>query len=188
MKLVTPVILLIASLGIFFGYVDPNYKGAAPSDGSEPNSSWSIEALSSELQNYNDVRNNAIGITSTRDELINKKATISQASLDKLEVFLPSNVDNIRLIIEINRIAAKKGLSPKNISFSEQSAGSAGSTQSYGTLNLKFTVKSTYDNFLSFLQDLEKNLRLVDITNITFNSNDDGLYDFNVALNTYWLK
>jgi hypothetical protein len=78
MKLVTPVILLIASLGIFFGYVDPNYKGAAPSDGSEPNSSWSIESLSSELQNYNDVRNNAIGITSTRDELINKKATISQ--------------------------------------------------------------------------------------------------------------
>ena len=58
----------------------------------------------------------------------------------------------------------------------------------YGTMTLKFTVNSSYGNFINFLQDLENNLRLLDITEISFNTTDSGFYDFNVSFNTYWLK
>jgi hypothetical protein len=53
---------------------------------------------------------------------------------------------------------------------------------------LTFTVTATYNDFLNLLQDLESNLRLLDITNIAFHSTDTGFYDYTVTLNTYWLK
>jgi Tfp pilus assembly protein PilO len=190
MGLIIPIILIISSLGIFFGYVDPNYKAAAPAN--TDYTTWSINALGGELQNYQDIANNSQKVVEKRNTLIDKKNSIAQDSQNKLAVLLPRNIDNIRLIIEVNNIAAKRGLALKNISFSEQNANSpqasANNNQSYGTLSLKFTVNATYGNFLQFLTDLETNLRLIDITNIGFTSTDSGIYDFNVGLNTYWLK
>ena len=58
----------------------------------------------------------------------------------------------------------------------------------YGTIGLSFSVTATYDNFQNFLTDLEKSERLVDITDLSVNGTDTGLYDFSVSVKTYWLK
>ncbi len=187
MGLIIPIILLISSLGIFFGYVDPNYKGSSYTPGDY--STYSVSALQGELGNFQQIETSSQQVKDKRDSLIAQKNSISVDDQDKLAVMLPSNIDNIRLIIEINNIASQKGISIKNISFSEQGANqNAISTQAYGTLNLKFTVTTTYGNFLNFLSDLESNLRLIDVTGISFSSTNSGLYDFNVSINTYWLK
>jgi hypothetical protein len=69
----------------------------------------------------------------------------------------------------------------------------------YGTWNLQFSTEGTYSNFLSFVQDLEKNLRIVDISSIEFSS-DTGTggvgmstsspdtYTYTFKIETYWLK
>ena len=191
MNLIVPIILIISSLAVFFGYVDPNYKGSA-SQGGADYSQAGIVFLQSELAKYDDIVNSSTKIVSQRDTLVSKKNTITQADADRLARLLPSNIDNIRLIIEISQIAQGRGLVAKNISVGDMSQTSSvniGQDNSpYGTLSLKFTVNSSYSNFLNFLKDLENNLRLLDITDISFNSTESGFYDFNVTLNTYWLK
>jgi Tfp pilus assembly protein PilO len=193
MDFIIPIILIISSLGVFFGYVDPNYRGT-PNPNSTDYSTYSTTALQAEFAKYQSIAQSSNTIVAQRNDLIAKENTISTDDQARLEKLLPSNIDNIRLIIEISQIAQNRNLVAKNISVSDtgidsSSNGSIGANSaSYGTLSLKFTVNASYNNFINLLQDLENNLRLVDITNISFTSTDNGFYDFNVTLNTYWLK
>lgn len=191
MNLIIPIILIISSLGVFFGYVDPHYKGN-PAPDSTDYSTYGTTALQSELAKYQDIAKSSVSITAKLNDLIAKQNKISDIDQQKLAKLLPSNIDNIRLIIEISQIAQARNLVAKNISVSDSSSNSTNAigidNTSYGTLALKFTVNASYNDFLNLLQDLENNLRLVDITNISFTATDNGFYDFNVTLNTYWLK
>ena len=193
MELIFSIILILSSIGIFFGYVDPHYKGSATQNPSDY-STYGTAALHQELAKYQDVAQSSNSIVAERDLLVKKRNTISDTDQARLEKLLPSNIDNIRLIIEISNIAQGRNLVAKNISVGDVNAAATSqnsigqNNQQYGTLSLKFTVNASYPTFLSFLQDLENNLRLVDITNISFSSTDNGFYDFTVTLNTYWLK
>ncbi len=42
--------------------------------------------------------------------------------------------------------------------------------------------------FISLLQDLEANLRVMDVTHLSLTANDSGTYDWSVELKTYWLR
>ncbi len=190
MNLILPIILILSSIGIFFGYVDPNYKGSSNAIDSEY-SSYGIVPLRDELKTYQDIAKSSNQIVTDRDNLMEKRNKISESDRVRLERFLPSNIDNIRLIIEISDIASRRGLVVKNILVEDTKikSDSIGVVDSaYGILSLKFSVNATYDEFLPFLKDLESNLRLVNITDISFVSKDIGGYDFSVGLNTYWLK
>jgi len=191
MNFIVPIILIISSLAVFFGYVDPNYKGGVDQAGGDY-SKADVAFLKGELAKYEDILNSSTQIVSKRSSLVEKKNVISNDNQTKLERLLPSNIDNIRLIIEITQIAAGRNLVAKNISVGDMTQNTSGSigqnSTPYGTLSLKFTVNSSYSNFLNLLQDLQSNLRLLDIKNISFTATDSGFYDFNVTLNTYWLK
>ena len=191
MNLILPIILIITSFAVFFGYVDPNYKNNANQSDADY-SKAGVLFLKDELANYDKILNSSTKIVEQRDKLITKKNTITEIDKTKLERLLPSNIDNIRLIIEMNKIIEGRNLIAKNISVGDMSGNSKNTigenSELYGTLSLSFTVNSTYNNFLNLLQDLENNLRLLDITNISFSSTNSGFYDFNVSLNTYWLK
>ena len=58
------------------------------------------------------------------------------------------------------------------------------------------SIQGSYGNFLNFLHDLETNLRIVDISAITFSSDtfsgsgstSPDSYKYNFAIKTYWLK
>jgi hypothetical protein len=191
MDFILPIILIISSFAVFFGYVDPNYKGPA----NQSTTSYQQDGvvfLKSELAQYDSVLNSSTQIVSPRDALVAKKNTISDADEARLETLLPSNIDNIRLIIEISDIAQARNLKAENISvgnMTQSTSNTIGQNSSlYGTLSLTFTVTATYNDFLNLLQDLENNLRLLDVTNISFHSTDSGFYDFTVTFNTYWLK
>jgi len=191
MNFILPIILIASSFAVFFGYIDPNYKGGIMQSGSDY-SSAGVVFLKDELVKYDDILNSSTKIVSQRDVLVAKKNTITEADKARLERLLPSNIDNIRLIIEISKIAEGRNLIAKNILVGDMTKSSSEtigqSNLPYGTLSLKFTVNSSYNNFLNFLRDLENNLRLVDITSISFVATESGFYDFNVNLNTYWLK
>jgi Tfp pilus assembly protein PilO len=190
MNFIVPIILIVASLGVFFGYVDPNYRGTGTINTSDY-SSYGIVPLQAELLKFQKISDDSNAIVSKRETLVKKKNAITEADQTKLEKLLPSNIDNIRLIIEISNIAAKRNLLIKNVSVGDvkQNTNSIGPNNSaYGILAMSFSVNSSYVNFLNLLQDLEANLRIVDITNISFSATDSGFYDFSVSFNTYWLK
>ena len=187
MNLITPLILIIISIGTFFVYIDPTYRGQDLSNGER-----SIQSLLAEEAEYQKALNNTTEIRDKREALVAKMGEIEPADLLKLEKLLPDNIDNIKLVIDMNNIAQKHTLTLKNIKLDTEIKSDSDKlgqdNNKYGTVGLSFSVSSSYDNFQNFLADLEKSLRLVEITDLSVTGNDTGIYDFSVGLRTYWLK
>ena len=71
----------------------------------------------------------------------------------------------------------------------EKSAVIGESEAPYGTLTLSFNVTASYTTFLAFMRDLERSLRILDISSIKFGASDTSqVYDYEVTIKTYWLK
>ena len=186
------IFLILASVGVFFGYVNPTYRAIT---GNIELSERSISELKEERGRYIDALNKTKEIEQARTGLLEEYARIPADGREKLEKLLPDHIDSVRLIIDVNNIAAQYGMKLKNISLtqSDKAAALAASLalgpveEHFKSVGLKFGVEGSYDNFRSFIRDLEQSLRLVDIETVSFSSRED-LYEYVVAVSTYRLS
>lgn len=191
-----PIILIGISVTMFFMFTNPLYED--------------ISKLRAEVSSYNEALANSKALENERDKLTAKYNTINVDDLMKIEKLMPENVDNIRLILEIEKIATPYGMVLKNVKYNTadtnatptptiQSGAAKVAPKDYGIFDLEFSTSSTYSNFINFTKDLESNLRIVDISSVSFTSNvpSTGLvtkvnpsdnYTFNFKIKTYWLK
>ena len=177
MSNIVSIILILASFGLFFGYIDPTYTN--------------IQKSQAEKADYDKALANSKELQAQRDALLQKYNAMDKADLDKLSKLLPDNIDNIRLIIDIDNMAKTYGMRIRNFKTDTDSkTDTIGKDNArYGTLTLTFTTTASYNTFLAFLHTLEQSLRIIDVTAIQFASSDTNqLYDYNVTVKTYWLK
>jgi Tfp pilus assembly protein PilO len=180
-RTIIPIILVVAAIALFVVYTNPAYQAT--------------KSIQTEVAAYNDALNKSQQLRTIRDQKVAAYNTFSADDTARLEEILPDNVDNIHLIIDINSIAARHGLSLKNVDLgtvsngaTAASAGAVGSSGSaIGSISLGFTVSASYDDFLAFLQDLEHSLRVIDVEKISFSPATTGLTDYNFTIQTYWL-
>ena len=186
-RIILPLILLVAAIGLFAAYTNPTYQAT--------------KTVAAERDQYDQALTTAKQLKAQRDALLSKRDTFSTDDVQKLQELLPDNVDNIRLIIDINSIAARHGLTLKNVqlgsvSQSSQSRSSlavGSSGDAVGSVEFGFTVGATYNDFLAFLADLEHSLRLIDVEKIDFKapppaaSAGIALTDYTFTIRTYWL-
>ena len=186
------IFLILASVGVFFGYVNPTYRAIT---GNIELSERSISELKEERGRYIDALNKTKEIEQARTGLLEEYARIPADGREKLEKLLPDHIDSVRLIIDVNNIAAQYGMKLKNISLTQSDKAAAlvaslalGPVEEhFKSVGLKFGVEGSYDNFRSFIRDLEQSLRLVDIETVSFSSRED-LYEYVVAVSTYRLS
>lgn len=177
-----PIILILISVGIFFTFIDPQYK--------------EIQELNKDIAENNRMLNLAQELKDKRDDLQDKFNSIGEEDRKTLEKILPDTVDNVRLILDINNIANDVGIQITNIGINnEQDQDSVKkdvidrtSATGYGTLSLSFSVSSTYEIFKVFIERLEDSLRLVDIVDLSVLVGESDFYGYDVTLNTYWLR
>lgn len=198
MKLIFSISLIIISGVLFFTVVNPIYGD--------------VSNLRTEVETYNLALSNSKELQSTRDSLVDTYKNITKEDRNRLEHFLPNTVNNIRFILEIERIANLHSMSLKNIKFDafkteETKTTASGNTtmvtandpnsnQPYGVFPIEFTTEGNYDTFVLFLKDLEHNLRLVDVKSVTFtvpqatekSTFDPNVYTYTLKVETYWLK
>ncbi len=200
-RFIIPAILIGVAIAGFFMFAKPFYAD--------------ITNLKNQVISYNEALNNSKALENARDELTKKYNSIDPENLAKIVKFLPDNVDNVRLILEIQNIASPYGMLIKDIKYDtadknntqkltplqlSQQADIKQSSKDYGTWNLEFSTEGTYTNFLNFIKDLEKNLRIVDVSSIEFSSDLDtskgkgaspassDSYKYAFKIKTYWLK
>ncbi len=188
MKTVTPIILIIAGLGLFVLYTDKNYRGNI-----EPGKN--IKELQAQITEYQTAIGKSRQILNKRQELQDQYKQFSAEDLDNIKKLLPDNVDNVQLILDLNGIAKKYGMALKGIKIEDKSGDTGAATQQVGpdrsptgSIQVTFRVTSTYANFVNFLRDVEKSLRIVDVVSLNFKATEKGTYDYEVAIKTYWLK
>ena len=184
MRTLLPILLIALAVGLFVVYTNPTYQNE---DG--------IKGLSAQAAEYDQALTQSSELRAARDKLLAHRNTFSADDVHKLERVLPDNVDNIRLIIDIQNIAARYRLQIKNVALGASSADegsqaiAAGAEgHSVGTVELGFSVDSTYDNFIAFLDDLEKSVRVVDVEKITFVTGPGDLETYKLQIKTYWLR
>lgn len=212
MKLISSILFLTASVLVFFFLIDPLYGD--------------VKELRNNVSTYNSALNNSTDLQKTRDELVDAYKLISEKDREKLNHLLPSTINNIELILEIEKIANMHGMPVSDIRFDSSVGVKANSTDEkstggtagrvvaesdpanylpYGIFPISFTIEGKYGVFLDFLQDLENNLRIVDVKSISFNVPDavssdplvdpkkktlidPSIYKYLLKVETYWLK
>ncbi len=190
MKNIFSIIFIVAAIAGFILVVQPKYK--------------EIQSLQKKSEELEQVLANARKLQSIRDELLEKKNNLSQPDIARLAKMVPDSVDNVKLILELQNIANQYGLQIETASTNkEETAGDASDggkakkeeasfvdleSRDYGIITLDFNLSGTYHNFLSFLRDIERNLRVTDIRTVAFAGDGTDNYSFQLSLDTYWLK
>lgn len=144
---------------------------------------------------------NAKDLIALRDKVLADYNKLTPEDREKLDKIVPQNVDNIRLVIDLNSVALRHGLALKGINASASASASPNSQNmqaGMGQINtpkhqldivtVSFGLSAPYQQFISFLQDLESSLRILDVSGISVTSNENGVYDWRIELKTYWLR
>jgi len=180
MRLIVPLLMVIVAVGLFFKFTDPIFA--------------EIKVLQDRQATLNEGLNNAKKLREVMKDLLDQYNAIPGTDLNNLNKLLPDNVDNVRLIIDIDNIAKPYGMTIKGlkIKMPEEKTAEAVTRDKdnarQAMVSLSFSVSGDYNRFQSFLSDLSRSLRLVDVSVTGFNSNDKGIYDYNIEVQTYWLK
>jgi Tfp pilus assembly protein PilO len=180
MQLITPILMLIISISLFFGFIDPQYKKVA-------------EANRIEKQ-YNEALNRSKELQQIRESLLSEYNSFKRTDIDRVEKLLPDNIDNVRLVIEIDNMAKKHGLTVRNLNLREEIEPVtkirtlAVENRDYSSVTLEFSVAASYENLKRLIADLESSLRLVDITSISFRTTGGDFDEYRIMIRTYWLR
>jgi Tfp pilus assembly protein PilO len=185
---VIAILLLAGAFGIFFFYTEPAYS--------------SVQGLAAQGAQYDQALAKATQLQALKQSLLARYNSFDPNALNRLSTMLPDQVDNIRLILDLDNLAGRYGMALQNVNIStpgstqsDNVVGSiAGGTQPYDALTIQFTTDGTYEQFAQFLTALQSSLRLVDLLNLTIGSSAAGgsnqrdpVFTYTMTVQTYWL-
>ena len=179
MKSTTSIALILISIGLFYTFTSPQYK--------------ELKALLVEKSEYKAVLKDISAIEQMRDGLQESYRNLPQEEMTRLARALPDDVDAVRLAYDLDAMAAKYGISIKELSVKRVEESDTivieDPSRPYERATVSFGFVASYVNFKKFLSDMEKSLRIIDIKELAFEVGEkDALYEYQLAIDTYWLK
>ncbi len=198
MKLLFPILFTLMAVATFILGVNPLFND--------------VKVIKADITKYNTALSNSTNLQKTEDALIKSYNEIKNEDKDRLNKLLPNTVNNIQFILEIERIANLHNMPIRDVKFEAKNkdntpigenivtSDNPEDEKPYGVFPIKFSTEGDYDSFLSFLRDLERNLRLVDIKSISFSISDPSAanvlkeslnpnsHRYLLEVETYWLK
>ena len=169
MRFFIPIILLAVSFSAFVWFIDPAYQ--------------TIKELTRDAAVFDEALGNSKELQAIRDRVLSEFNAITPNDRDLLLKLLPNTVDNVRLVRDIDGIASRHNMTLRSVrvELGEDDRSVGPSVRIYGTATVSFAVSAQYRPFLSFLAELERSLRLVDIIHIAFVSSDQDV-EFGTAV------
>ena len=157
-----------------------------------------VSSLKADITQYDQALQQSREFQQLKQALLSRFNTFPSASLARLERLLPDHVDNVRLVLDLDQLAAQFGLAVQNVIINRDEGGSTGEAvlgggdNAYDSLTLQFSTVGSYEAFVSFIESLEQSLRIVDITSLSIDpvqsETAEPRYRYDVSLRTYWLK
>lgn len=177
-----PLLALVVAIAIFFGYVNPAWTGSIA------DTKAAIAANDAALAA-------AARFAAQQDELAAARDAINPADLARLREFLPSSVDNVGLILDLNALAAKSGLALSNVDVAvsapeapRNGAIPAKGTDPVGSVDLSLAAVGTFSALQQFLAGVERSQRLLDVRELNVRGSETGVYNYQMAIRLYWLR
>ncbi|MFA6437645.1 MAG: type 4a pilus biogenesis protein PilO [Candidatus Paceibacterota bacterium] len=115
---------------------------------------------------------------------------------EKMKTILPVEPMTEELMVETEALVTKSGMILKgvNITPSNNNVGGVGDQAGVSKVSINLRTKGTYETLKNLMLLSQNDLRLMDITNISFSSpsqnaekiNGQTIYDFNINIVTYY--
>ena len=187
---ILPSLALMLAVGIFFGYMKPAWSGP-------------LAETKAAIKNNEQALAAADEYKAKQNTLASARNAIDPENLARISTFLPDSVDNVGLILDINALAARSGLSLSNIDVVANDASGvktntrapapAGAlpvarTNLVGSVDLSLSAIGSYTALQSFLAGIERSARLLDVRDIVVKGSDTGVYNYQMTLRLYWLR
>ncbi|MHB0865372.1 MAG: GspMb/PilO family protein [Minisyncoccota bacterium] len=181
---ILPAFALLLAIAIFFIYINPTWTG-------------SIAAAKNAIAIDDQALVAAQQFTDQENKLAAARDAIDPKNLAALTTFLPDSVDNVGLILDLNALAARSGLSVANVDVAgnnsaRQSSNSAslpaGSSDPVGSIDLSLSATGSFAAFQAFLDGVERSKRLLDVRDISVTGSDTGIYTYEMMIRLYWLR
>ena len=179
---ILPLAALLAAIGIIFFYVAPTWSG-------------SIAETKAKIASDDEALRAATEYAEHQNELAAKRNAIDLGSLERLATFLPDSVDNVGIILDLNALAARSGLSLVNVDVTSDSGSADTRTKGIpvgqspvGSVDLALSAVGPYAALQTFLAGVEQSVRLLDVRDIVVKGSDTGVYNYQLQLRLYWLR
>lgn len=176
-RIITTIIFLAAAVAFFWLWTMPLFND--------------ISALDAEKASLDNALAKSKELQTLRDNLLSQYNAISQDDLGRIDKLLPQQLESGDLITTIENRAKFHNLLLKNINISKvPQSGDSGEafgalSLPYKSMPLSFVVSGRYDSFSSFLTELEKNLRLIDVEALSFSAGGGESHEFSINTKTY---
>lgn len=192
---VLSILAVVGAIALFVFYTQPAYD--------------IVKAEQANIAEYDAALEKASELQRLKQALLSRYNAMDTADVTRLQKLLPDHVDNVRLILDLDNMAARRGLSIENVVVGNPAGspertvvGAIGANRSkYDSLTLKFSTSGTYTDFLGFMRDLEGDLRIVDIVSLSLaratgerapfsqpGAFAEPVYRYDLSVRTYWLK
>jgi len=161
--------------------------------------------LRQEIEGWNDLSVELDELIQNRDALIETINTIPQDNLKRLNTSLPEGPNSSNFLVVLENLSVTHGLILKRVDLASfvqtQTPPAAGvaqpkpsslifsetSAKAVKEFPINLNLEGTYDAFKTFLSDLEKNTRIIDIQEISFSSSVKAQnYEFFIKAKTYY--
>jgi len=167
MRLIISVLLLVAGIAILFFWGRILWQD--------------IQKLQVEKSSYESVIAKLNSLRKTRDTLLTSYNSIPAKDLQKIKNFLPDSPNAGLLVVQMANITNESSLLLKNINIGIP-------TEKSPDVQLTLSVSGSYQNFIGFLQKIEKSLRLIDVVKLSFSASKEDFYDFSLEAKSYSQK
>ena len=169
MRNIFAIILLAGAIAIFIFYTKPSYDSLQLTLGDRFSSTTKRSSKATQLQTL-------------KQTLLSRYNSFDPNAIARLTTMLPDQVDNIRLILDLDNLAGRYGMALQNVNISSPDTASSGSvvtsiasaSEPWDTLTIQFTTHGTYEQFTQFLAALQSSLRLVDLQTLTISGGTDS--------------
>lgn len=152
------IFLLIAGAAFFFGVA----------------SEWEkVRSLRREIAGLIRINDELQEIAATRERLTNEYNSIPRGNFAKLSEILPPRLATAQYLGDIETLAARHGVFLKSIDFVKETKPVTGQIRLpvgrfSNAVNVSLSLRGSYESFRALLRDLEKLVRITDVSEISF--------------------
>lgn len=190
-KALTPIIALLVAAGLAFTYVQPTFL--------------KIRDTERQKEEYSNAFKQAESLQASINRKLEEKEAFDRVSLERLAQLIPQDIDEVSIILNLDTLAKEHGLSLANIEIAEQGGGAGdadedirdpnamemeagieeGSDVAASHVDISFSVQGTYEEFQTFIEDLEKSLAIHEVMKLDLGETEGDLYDFDMTIRTF---
>lgn len=177
-KSLTPALSIITAIVLFVFFTQPQYE--------------KIKALGVEIDDYQETIQKYTEFNAKLRELMATKDGIKVDDQAKLDMMIPKEIDDARLLVDLEAMAKKHELLFGNIATDAGTRG-VGDTSSKNASDkivahsVSFEVIGTYDQFKELLKEIESSLTFMEVTKISLTAASTEFQQYALTVETYAL-